>query len=168
VASQTQDATNVEQDVYGALSKVFLLLDDCDRRFFAEHGLSTRQFWALHHLDEEIGRPMMDLSRLLFTDKGNVTGIVDRLETLGLVTRSPSPNDRRTTLIRLTADGQRARDRINVLHETRVSELLGSVEHQRLELLLDLLSVVGANLESYLARYTDHAPTSANGNGAHA
>jgi DNA-binding MarR family transcriptional regulator len=164
MASQRQDTADVEQDVYSALSKVFLLLDDGDRRFFAEHGLSARQFWALHHLDEKVGRPMMDLSRLLFTDKGNVTGIVDRLEKLGLVTRSPAPNDRRATLIKLTTEGRHVRDRINVQHEARVSDLLGSVERHRLELLLDLLSVVGENLESYLERNAERAPTSANSN----
>lgn len=149
---QTQNATQLERDVYRTLTKVFLLLDDCDRRFFAEHGLSARQFWALSHLDESAGRPMVQLSRLLLTDKGNVTGIVDRLEGLGLVTRTPAPYDRRTTLIRLTPQGRRVREEINEAHEVRMRELLGSVDETGLRDLLRLLAIVGGNLEAYLAR----------------
>lgn len=149
---QTQEATELEKDVYRALTKVFLLLDDCDRRFFAEHGLSARQFWALTHLDESAGRPMVELSRLLLTDKGNVTGIVDRLESLGLVARGHAPTDRRTTLVRLTPKGRRMREEINAAHEARIRDLLGSVDESRLRDLLGLLAVVGGNLESYLAR----------------
>ncbi|MBO0781166.1 MAG: MarR family transcriptional regulator, partial [Ktedonobacteraceae bacterium] len=61
------------------LTKAFLLLDDSDHQLFAAHGLTTRQYWALQHLDEERGSSMIDLSRVLLTDKSNVTSIVDRL-----------------------------------------------------------------------------------------
>src|SRR5690348_14960146 len=100
--NESNNGTSIEQDVYRMLTKTFILLDDCDRHFFAEFGLSTRQFWALTHLDEQQGCSMVDLSRVLFTDKSNVTGIVDRLERLNLVIRTSAPHDRRVILIKLT------------------------------------------------------------------
>src|SRR5437764_7027210 len=110
----------VEQEIYRMLTKTFILLDECDRHFFAEYGLSTRQFWALQQLDREQGCSMVDLSRLLLTDKSNVTGIVDRLERLNLVTRTPDPHDRRVILITLTPEGQHLRDMLSEQHRTRI------------------------------------------------
>jgi DNA-binding MarR family transcriptional regulator len=41
-----------------------------------------------------------------------MTAMIDRLEKGGLVFRVPHPTDRRSVLVRLTSDGERARDRI--------------------------------------------------------
>jgi DNA-binding MarR family transcriptional regulator len=38
---------------------------------------------------------------------GNVTGLVDRLVEQGLISRRPSPKDRRAQLVSLTAEGRR-------------------------------------------------------------
>lgn len=146
----TEGVSRGERDVYLALNKVSALIEDCDRRFFAELGLTSRQFWALHQLDERHGRPMVDLSRALSTDKGNVTGIVDRLERLGLVARGQAPNDRRTTLVRLTPAGRQMREEIEEAHEARIRDVLRGVEPHRLRDLADLLGDVEKRLASYL------------------
>lgn len=146
----TEGASCGERDVYLALNKVSALIEDCDRRFFADLGLTARQFWALHQLDERNGRPMVDLSRALSTDKGNVTGIVDRLERLGLVVRGQAPNDRRTTLVRLTPAGGQMREEIEEAHEARIRDALRGVEPRRLRELADLLGDVEKRLARYL------------------
>ena len=99
-----------EQELYLLLTGLFYLLDDTDRQFFGEYGLSTRQFWALHHLSETDGLSMIDLSRLLITDKSNITAIADRLESASLIKRSPAPQDRRMTLLTLTPEGRQRHD----------------------------------------------------------
>ncbi len=148
--SEVEDATGIEQDVYRLLTKLFLLLDDCDRHFFTEYGLSARQFWALQHLDEEQGRSMVDLSRTLLTDKSNVTGIVDRLERANLAQRTPDPHDRRVIQITLTPEGRRLRDFVNQQHEARIRELLGTVGDGHLYTLQHILLLISRNLEAYL------------------
>jgi DNA-binding MarR family transcriptional regulator len=50
--------------------------------------------------------PMNKASALLQVHPTSVTNAVDRLQTAGLVVRSPHPTDGRTTLIELTADGR--------------------------------------------------------------
>lgn len=147
---QTRDATSVEQDVYHALTKLFVLLDDADRQFFGEYGLSTRQFWALFYLDEQRGISMVDLSRSLLTDKSNITAIVDRLERIGLAKRSPDPRDRRVIHITLTTLGRRQRDQVIAQHETRISDLFSDIATGQLQLLLDLLTPISAALEAHL------------------
>ncbi|HEY7124251.1 MAG TPA: MarR family transcriptional regulator [Ktedonobacterales bacterium] len=148
--SEVKDSTGIEQDVYRLLTKLFLLLDDCDRQFFTEYGLSARQFWALQHLDEQQGRSMVELSRALLTDKSNVTGIVDRLEQASLAQRTPDPHDRRVIQITLTAEGRRLRDFVNQRHEARIRELFSTVGDGRLYALQDTLTLIGRNLEAYL------------------
>lgn len=142
---------DVQQDIYRMLTKTFILLDDCDRRFFATYGLSTRQFWALQHLDGQHGCSMVDLSRVLFTDKSNVTGIVDRLERLKLITRTSDLRDRRVVLITLTLEGQQLRDKINAQHEDLIGSLIHLMSKSNLYSLLDSLQIISRNIEDYLA-----------------
>jgi DNA-binding MarR family transcriptional regulator len=57
-------------------------------------------------------RKMSDLAQALFCDNSNVTGIVDRLEERGLVTREAAEGDRRVKLLTLTKEGERMRTEI--------------------------------------------------------
>ncbi len=150
--SKVEEGQGIEQGVYRLLTKLFLLLDDCDRHFFAAYGLSARQFWALQHLDEHQGRSMVELSRMLLADKSTVTGIIDRLEQSLLVQRTPAPHDRRKILITLTAEGRRLRDFVNQQHEARIGEWLGTVGSGHLNALFDSLTEISCSLEHYLAR----------------
>jgi DNA-binding MarR family transcriptional regulator len=142
-----------EQDLYLLLTDLFYLLDDTDRQFFGEFGLSTRQFWALHHLDETDGMSMIDLSRLLFTDKSNVTAIVDRLEIAGLVKRSPAPQDRRVILLTLTPEGRRRHADVFAAHQTRIRELVDG-DRAALRQAIDILEPIRQRLKDYLRSRT--------------
>ena len=62
------------------------------------------------HLDEESGLPMHEIAARLACDNSNVTGIVDRLQARGLVTRRPSERDRRVKYIVPTPLGVEVRD----------------------------------------------------------
>ena len=48
---------------------------------------------------------MSELSHVLSMDNSTVTGLVDRLQKSGLVTRRANPDDRRISLIRITPQG---------------------------------------------------------------
>jgi DNA-binding MarR family transcriptional regulator len=47
-----------------------------------------------------------ELATLLHCDKTNITGLVDRLQRRGLLTRQPDPGDRRITRVHLTPEGE--------------------------------------------------------------
>lgn len=141
-----------EQSVYHLLIKTFFLLDDSDRQFFATYGLSTRQYWTLQHLDEQQGRSMVDLSRVLFTDKSNVTGIVDRLERLRLVARTADPRDRRVILVTLTPQGRELRDTLQTQYETRIQDHMGVIDPKDLPAILASLQAVCLNVEAHLEK----------------
>lgn len=146
-----------EQELYLLLTDMFYLLDDTDRQFFGEFGLSTRQFWALHHLSETESLSMIDLSRLLFTDKSNVTAIADRLAAAGLVERRPDTQDRRVILLSLTPVGRQRHDQVLAVHNDRIRMLIGSDEealHQAIRILEPIRKRLGQYLYSRSAQTT--------------
>ncbi|MEU0671418.1 MarR family transcriptional regulator [Streptomyces sp. NPDC006172] len=82
--------------------------------------------------------PMRKLANRLKCEPSNVTGIVDRLETRGLVERRPDPSDRRVKLAAATTEGQRvAKDLRESLRFA--SEPLASLADDERELLRRLL-----------------------------
>jgi DNA-binding MarR family transcriptional regulator len=95
------------------------------RRFLiaaSELDLHPAQAGALLQLDSPL--PMHELASLLFCDNSNVTGLVDRLEGRGLVSRQASAHDRRVKNVVLTLEGQRLRARLLA----RVGVPLGGLE----------------------------------------
>ena len=75
----------------------------------AELELSPAQCHVLHLIEPGRPIPMGQLAETLACDASNVTGLVDRLESRGLVRRRPSAADRRVKVLDLTAKGSRLR-----------------------------------------------------------
>jgi DNA-binding MarR family transcriptional regulator len=75
----------------------------------ADLQLSPAQCHVLHLIEPDRPVPMGQLAETLACDASNVTGLVDRLESRGLVRRRPSPADRRVKVLVLTPTGCRLR-----------------------------------------------------------
>src|SRR5258705_6840955 len=71
--------------------------------------LSPIQCHVLHLIEPGRPLPMSRLADTLSCDASNVTGLVDRLESRGLVQRQPSLQDRRVKVLQLTPTGARLR-----------------------------------------------------------
>lgn len=76
----------------------------------AELDLTPSQGMALRSLDRPL--PMSMLADALACDASNVTGIVDKLESRGLIARRAADNDRRVKLLCVTERGRSLRDRL--------------------------------------------------------
>ncbi|MET7568659.1 MarR family transcriptional regulator [Streptomyces sp. NPDC005492] len=93
--------------------EVVELIGDVVARFYedyeeaaGDHGLTGAQARLLSLLSLE-PLPMRKLAQKLKCEPSNVTGIVDRMETRGLVERRPDPADRRVKLAAATEEGRR-------------------------------------------------------------
>jgi len=75
----------------------------------AEFDLSPIQCHVLHLIEPGRPIPMGQLAETLACDASNVTGLVDRLESRGLVRRRASEEDRRVKVLELTPTGVRLR-----------------------------------------------------------
>ncbi|MFE9603368.1 MarR family winged helix-turn-helix transcriptional regulator [Streptomyces hokutonensis] len=92
--------------------EVVELIGDVVARFYedyedaaGDHSLTGAQARLLSLLSLE-PLPMRKLAQKLKCEPSNVTGIVDRLETRGLVERRPDPADRRVKLAAATDEGR--------------------------------------------------------------
>src|SRR5665213_108641 len=75
----------------------------------AELDLSPAQCHVLHLIEPGRPIPMGQLAETMACDASNVTGLVDRLESRGLIRRRPSVGDRRVKVLALTPTGSRLR-----------------------------------------------------------
>jgi DNA-binding MarR family transcriptional regulator len=110
------------------------------RRFLiaaAALDLHPAQAGALMQLASPL--PMNELAARLACDNSNVTGLIDRLEARGLVSRRPSSDDRRVKHVVLTDAGQQLRDQMldRVAQPTRGFQRLSEGEHRQLRDLLE-------------------------------
>jgi DNA-binding MarR family transcriptional regulator len=71
------------------------------------HGLSVPQFDILATLGFEEGITQQELAQRLLVTKGNICGMLDRMEAGGWVRRWPDRLDRRANRIFLTENGRR-------------------------------------------------------------
>ncbi len=94
------------------------------------------------------GMLMSDLSRFLLVSNGNVTGIVDRLVADGFVSRAVREGDRRTSIVRLTAEGERLFSVMAAEHAQWIAELLGGVGQDEARHLSATLKAFRSNWES--------------------
>jgi len=94
--------------------------------------LSPAQCHVLHLIEPDRPIPMGRLAEALACDASNVTGLVDRLESRGLVRRQPSAEDRRSKVLELTPAGVRLRS-IVLQHMTTPPKILHrlSADEQR-------------------------------------
>ena len=74
--------------------------------------LSPAQGHALRALDPDRPVAMSALADAMFCDASNVTGIVDKLESRGLIARQSADHDRRVKQLVVTERGRRLRDKL--------------------------------------------------------
>jgi len=84
--------------------QAFQRVSDANIRRF---GLTPPQFDVVVTLGNTPGLSFKELGNRTLITKGTLTGVVDRLAARGLVERLACPADGRSTLVRLTAAGER-------------------------------------------------------------
>ncbi len=109
-------------------------------RFRREFDVTLPRFDVMAALDRaEQGLTMTALSRALMVSNGNVTGIVERLVTDGLVARGTQDEDRRAIRVRLTQKGRAAFAEMAGAHEVWINELLTDLTNADAEEMLPRL-----------------------------
>jgi DNA-binding MarR family transcriptional regulator len=133
VAAWRAERPDLDTEPLHVLSRVSRLarhLDRARRAAFAAHDMESWEFDVLTALRR--AGPPYELSpgrllRATLVTSGTMTNRIDRLETAGLVRRSPDPLDKRGVLVRLTDAG---RTRVDAAFDDLVErerDLLGSL-----------------------------------------
>ncbi len=88
----------------------------------------------------EMGQPSLNaLTQRVARDKSQMTRTVRSLEAKGLVARSPSPDDARVTLIRLTEQGDTVVDGLKRAVADTIGDILAPISKAEEQALKDLL-----------------------------
>jgi DNA-binding MarR family transcriptional regulator len=108
-------------------------------------GIGGREYAALAVLSDDRPRSQLELARLMGKAPALMVAVVDGLEAQGLVERTRDPDDRRRSVVRLTAAGRRTLERADRMADTLVAQLLGGLDDdERQELLAVLQRAVAA------------------------
>ncbi|HEX2315184.1 MAG TPA: MarR family transcriptional regulator [Thermomonospora sp.] len=142
----TTAETTATSGLAGALVRVSALVQQVFADVSREHDVTPQQAQLLCKLlDGSLG--MTELSRLMNLEKSSLTGLVDRVERRGLVTRVRDLHDRRACKVGLTCDGARLAAQAHAAVTERLDAVTGELadaDRQRLAAILtDLLSRPG-------------------------
>jgi len=108
--------------------------------------LTIEQWSILYQLWKQDGQSQQELCTATFRDKPSITRLVDNLERLKLVKRTPSKNDRRINIIQLTSDARKLQDQTMELANQTLNEALDSVPADRIDVCKEVLKIVYDNL----------------------
>lgn len=108
-ASELPDVDTQGMEILGRARRIVLQSRLAIEAVFARHGLDTGEFDVLSTLlrsgPPHALRPT-ELYRSLMISSGGLTDRLNRLQKAGLITRPPSPEDRRSLLVQLTPEGR--------------------------------------------------------------
>lgn len=116
------------------------LWDGLDNTLRKEHGLPMSRFEPMAVMDRLGACRVLDVATALAISVGGTSKLIDRIEKSGYCRRRNNPDDRRSSLIELTAEGrtilERARKTVDAELELRFAPALSQ---QGAEELMELL-----------------------------
>jgi MarR family 2-MHQ and catechol resistance regulon transcriptional repressor len=109
----------------------------------AAAGLTTTQFGVLEAILHKGPLSQRDLSLKVLTSPGNMTDLIDKLETRGLVRRIRQKTDRRAVRVELTGEGRMLIEPLFAAHAGDIDEAMAGLDGTELRQLGTLLRKLG-------------------------
>ena len=145
--------TESPQTLQEALGRLRVALDDAFVRASRDVGLTPQQAELLCAAMGPGG--IGDLAQTLRCDRSNVSRLVDRAATRGLLVRRGGDRDGRVTRVNLTARGELLTRRFLSALESQTKELRARWSADRRQLAVDLLNEISDELDSPKAPLTE-------------
>ncbi len=138
---QTRPFESLEQEAYLSIVRTAAELSDALERVLRPAGITRAQYNVLRILrgSEHEGLCRNDLRDRMLTRMPDMTRLLDRMEDVGLVTRSRDADDRRLVHARITDDGRRVLDDLDAEVAAEHRSRLGHLTEAQLRTLIDLL-----------------------------
>jgi len=131
------DIVRVETRLYNAVSA----------RLRAERGIGLGQFEFLEIIDRLPGCRVLDIAGELAITVGAVSKAVDRLVAAGWCLRDAHPQDRRSSVIRLTRQGEKELATSRPIVESELVSLTAVVPPEDMSRIASALAALRANIE---------------------
>ena len=110
------------------------------------HDLTVEQLHILKQLSFVKGQTQSQLCEGAGKSPANITRILDRLEKKGSVNRKKNPDDRRSTLVFLTEEGEDLLADVRVLFEGFGPEVVAGISLEKQKIAMDVLNKILQNV----------------------
>lgn len=114
--------------------------------FMKPLGATRSQWWVLAHLSRHDGMIQSDLANVLELGKAALGGLLDRLETSGLIERRPDEIDRRAKRVYLLPQGNQLITKMRLKSHEMSERMLDGLDIDSRHALADMLLQVKHNL----------------------
>ncbi len=151
-AALSSDATVSDEDAKIRLG--FMIHDSARLRrivideIFKPLKVTRSQAWALAYLSRRDGLTQSDLADDMDLGKVTLSGLIDRLEDVGMVERRPDPSDRRIKRIFITKEGRRVIKEMRVITLENNRQMLEDISLEEVIQTVEVLKKLNRNLKS--------------------
>ncbi len=125
--SEDKNPDTYDVRILQALRRVMRATDMHSRKLASEYQVTTPQLVALHYLREHGPMTLRMLADGVHLSSSTLVGIVDRLETKGLVQRERGHRDRRQVFIVLTGKGNTFLKKAPSPLQSKLADALGRI-----------------------------------------
>jgi DNA-binding MarR family transcriptional regulator len=129
-------------DEFSRTAKV--LVRHFDERL-GEHGVSTPRSRLVVQVARSQPVRLTELALAVGIAQGTASSLVEALVRDGLLERQTSADDRRSVLLRVTAEGAALAEEWTAGYEAAAEELFEPLTHQQMSTLVDILRVLGGH-----------------------
>jgi DNA-binding MarR family transcriptional regulator len=137
-----------EEQVIVALRRITRAADIHSHLLQRDHGVTGPQLSTLRVIHRLQPVSTGALARAAYIGYATLTGILDRLEERGYVTRTRDTSDRRTVILKMTKEGERLLASAPSLLQNRLREELGRMPQTEQATILSSLLKVAALMEA--------------------
>ncbi|WP_040402951.1 MarR family winged helix-turn-helix transcriptional regulator [Alkalibacillus haloalkaliphilus] len=135
--------------LFVVLSKASRTLNDLAQMDMTRYGLNPTEFALLELLYHRGKQPLQKIGERILLTSGSITYVVNNLEKKGLLSRIPSPQDRRVTYAEITDQGRELLNEIFPKHWEEIERFMdGLTEEEKLQA-IDLVKKLGRSAEQY-------------------
>ncbi|MCH9813564.1 MAG: MarR family transcriptional regulator [Epsilonproteobacteria bacterium] len=108
--------------------------------FLKPYDIYTEQYGVLCVLNDQDNLTLSQIAELIYKDKPTVTRLIDSLEKRGFINKSPSPTDRRASLVTMTQKGQNLYDEIGACLKIAKMNIEQRIDQHEREVALKVLA----------------------------
>ena len=146
-----------DDDVLRAIRSIILAGERLRQSQAAIQDVGVSELLALGHLYYDGELTPGDLSTRLSLSSGTMTALVDRLESAGLATRAPNPEDRRSQLVHISESGMAIMASIYTEFARSIHRTLTGMPAQTRRALVDALAALAADIDAHSATLVEAA-----------
>ncbi|MNO37251.1 HTH-type transcriptional regulator MhqR [compost metagenome] len=139
--------TDLSLHLYRVFAKSFKSVNEHAVTGSKLKGFNPTAFAVLEVLYYKGPQPIQQIGAKLLLQSGNVTYVIDKLESAGLLHRTPCPRDRRVIYAELTTEGKEVMDQLYPEFSDRIDHALSGLNESEKQIMIDLLKKMGREAE---------------------